>query len=153
MRFEPFERIWLRVTKADTGCWLWTVHLSKDGYGKYAGGTAHRRVYELLVEPIPDGVHLHHKCMNPRCVNPAHLEPVTASQNNRERRRQPTEGRGLRTHCTNGHEYTPENTTYVEGRGRRCRACDRLRMRRNRLSVRAAQNAERQDILDLWGTA
>ena len=81
MRFEPFERIWLRVTKADTGCWLWTGHLSKDGYGKYAGGTAHRRVYELLVEPIPDGLHLHHKCINPRCVNPAHLEEVTYAEN------------------------------------------------------------------------
>jgi hypothetical protein len=39
-------------------------------------------------------------------------------------------GRPPRTHCRNGHEYTPENT-YINCDGhRRCRACARLNTRR-----------------------
>ena len=34
-----------------------------------------------------------------------------------------------RTHCKNGHEYTPENTNLV-GNRRRCRTCDREYQRR-----------------------
>jgi hypothetical protein len=37
-----------------------------------------------------------------------------------------------RTHCRNGHEYTPENT-YIQPNGhRRCRVCARLNTRRSR---------------------
>jgi hypothetical protein len=36
-----------------------------------------------------------------------------------------------RTHCKNGHEFTPENTRMETG-WRRCRACGRLKMRRRK---------------------
>jgi hypothetical protein len=42
---------------------------------------AHRFAYELLVGPIPEGLVIDHLCRNRRCVNPAHLEPVTAEEN------------------------------------------------------------------------
>lgn len=35
---------------------------------------------------IAPGMHIDHKCRNPRCVNPAHLEPVTPSENMRRGR-------------------------------------------------------------------
>jgi hypothetical protein len=44
---------------------------------------AHRVVYEILVGPIPSGLQLDHICSVPWCVNPDHLEPVTAKENTR----------------------------------------------------------------------
>lgn len=109
------------------------------------GSLAHRYAYTTEVGPIPHGLEIDHvchtrdlsckagkHCLHRRCVNPAHLEPVTHAENNRRRHdlsevaaatigaRQRT-----KTHCPQSHEYTPENT-YVDKRGsRNCRACRR----------------------------
>jgi hypothetical protein len=74
------------------GCWLWGGPNFK-GYGRvcYAGryASAHRWVYELCVEPIPDEMELDHICLNPPCCNPDHLEVVTKLENlSRKRPRQ-----------------------------------------------------------------
>lgn len=81
------EQFWMRVDKADAeGCWLWTGAVVGDGYGRFSHDLyAHRYAYELLVGPIPDGLHIDHLCRTPLCVNPAHMEPVTAAENNRRR--------------------------------------------------------------------
>jgi hypothetical protein len=47
---------------------------------------AHRWAYEHFIGPIPAGLEIDHLCRVRHCVNPAHLEPVTKSEN---RRRQP----------------------------------------------------------------
>jgi hypothetical protein len=39
-----------------------------------------RRLYETRVAPIPAGLHLHHACGNPWCVNCDHIIPVTRRQ-------------------------------------------------------------------------
>lgn len=121
----PEERFWAQVEQTQT-CWLWTGHLV-SGYGRFwlNGNSlqAHRYSYELLVGPIPDGLHLDHVvdrgCTHTNCVNPAHLEPVTPGENTRRQRRHTQ-----RTHCVNGHPY--ENN---RGAGRRCIICHRERMR------------------------
>ena len=86
-------RFWSYVTKTDT-CWFWSGPKSKTnrpnakyyGYLEIDGKNikAHRFSYELLVGPIPDGLTLDHlagKCSSTLCVNPKHLEPVTAEVN------------------------------------------------------------------------
>lgn len=122
--FERFE-------ERENGCWDWRLSLVK-GYGvvnidgkKVA---AHRFVYELCEGPIPEGLTLDHLCRNRRCVNPAHLEPVTGRENT-------LRGEGLaarqarQTHCIHGHPFDEANTGYHKTGARYCRACDRERRR------------------------
>lgn len=118
----------------ENGCWDWVGALNADGYGlaTVAPGVrrsrqAHRIMYQKLVGPIPEGLQLDHLCRNRKCVNPGHLEPVTAMENTHR-------GTGLtaqnarKTHCKKGHAFDITNThAYSDKgkRGRRCRACGR----------------------------
>jgi len=73
-----------RVSIDDNGCWNsgWSV---KQGWTKIwhrgAMQYVHRVMYEEDVGPIPDGLEIDHLCRNRACCNPAHLEPVTHSEN------------------------------------------------------------------------
>lgn len=136
------ERWWAKVDQngplvLDTVCWLWTGHCWQNGYGAIANQKrdhlAHRVGYELLVGPIPEGLQLDHLCRNRRCVNPAHLEPVT----NQENRRRYTV---LITHCPKGHPYD-ETNTYVRLGKRNCRICCQASTRLRKQRVRAARMA------------
>ena len=116
-----------RTTVLESGCWVWNLHLDRKGYGRatyrgVAGSLAHRIAYERLVGPVPEGMQLDHLCNNPRCVSPNHLEPVTNAENARR-------AAARRTHCQNGHEYTPANA-YVRGATRYCRRCNAEAVRR-----------------------
>lgn len=68
-----------------TPCWIWQKAIGKAGYGNvHADGTtrnAHRVYYERWRGAVPAGMQLDHLCRNRACVNPAHLEPVTALVN------------------------------------------------------------------------
>jgi hypothetical protein len=118
---------------ASGDCWEWTGTLDPKGYGVIGRGGrgagnigAHRAVWELLVGPIPDGLQLDHLCRNHACVNPDHLEPVTAEENKRR-------GFGLavlhslRDTCPSGHPK--DGVTYLkDGTSHRyCKTCARLK--------------------------
>lgn len=131
-------------------CWEWQGTVSQGGYGRcwvplsvaqQSSMAVHRLVYEFLVGHIPDGLQLDHLCRNRVCCNPDHLEPVTPRENVM-RSYAPTRFFAEQTHCSRGHEYTPENTYYRPNkpRFRYCRAC----MRRFRREKNARRKAERQ---------
>jgi hypothetical protein len=128
------DRFWRLVDKTDT-CWNFTGSTAR-GYGqfsvqvapgKWKSRRAHRVAYELLVGPIPEGLQLDHLCRNRRCVNPDHLEPVT-NRVNTLRGVTIVAAHAGKTHCDNGHEFTPENTYVYMATGyphRQCRVCHR----------------------------
>lgn len=126
----------------DTGCHVWTGALDPQGYGRIfvsgqGNGHAYVQAFLLAGGTIPAGYTLDHLCRNRRCVNPAHLEPVTRGAN-------VLRGEGItavnarKTHCKRGHEFTPDNT-YRTGRGGRgCRTCKREYERDRQRRVRLA---------------
>ena len=103
----PEDRFWAKVDKngplpegkPELGpCWVWRAALL-EGYAAFTLNhghvTGHLFAYRLLVDEVPDGMQLDHvchtvsietcpggeQCRHRRCVNPAHLEPVTALTN------------------------------------------------------------------------
>jgi hypothetical protein len=82
MRLELERRI---SPEPNTGCWLWVGNKNDRGYGvvplEGKIRKAHRAVYESERGPIPEGLTLDHLCRIRCCVNPDHLEPVTAMEN------------------------------------------------------------------------
>ena len=70
------------------GCWVWMGAANKHGYGLIGRGRrgdgnekAHRAAYRLYRGDIPEKKIMLHKCGNPNCVNPWHLEPGTHKEN------------------------------------------------------------------------
>lgn len=133
------DRLMHRRQVDDRGCWLWLGHIGSEGYGGIAINSVtksvHRVAYETFVGPIPVGMVLDHLCRVRACFNPDHLEPVTQRTNVMRSPLAPTALYAARTHCNNGHEFTPENTFVYDrpspskGTARRCRTCQRATVR------------------------
>lgn len=160
----PEDRFWSRVDKngpvpeglPEMGpCWLWTGAL-REGYANFnlnnKSVDAHRIAYLWLVGAIPEGKQLDHlchtvsidtckggeTCHHRRCVNPAHLDPVTGVTN-AMRGLSPHALNARKTHCPKGHPYDEENT-YINSEGQRiCRICQARRMREWYQRKRAAE--------------
>lgn len=155
-RADNPERIKVRfLSKVDRGgpiphrrpelgrCWLWTAYSLPSGYGTFnawarRGLLAHRVSYEIFVGPIPDGFQVDHLCVNPRCVNPVHLEAVTGLENNR-RSNSISARHARKSHCKNGHPFDEANTRVSKRGGRECRTCHRERAREARRMRREAE--------------
>ena len=118
-------RFWSRVQiGADDECWPWLGSRDSWGYGAFCWSrkplrqtTAHRIAFILRRGRPAFGLELDHLCRNRKCCNPSHLEPVTHAENIRRG------GPATKTHCVNGHEFTPENTRQRARGGRECRTC------------------------------
>src|SRR4030043_361681 len=82
------KRFWNKVNKTDD-CWIWTAYCNKKEYGCFKfqdkSELAHRVSWIIHNGPIPNGLHVLHKCDNPPCVRPDHLFLGTDKDNANDR--------------------------------------------------------------------
>ena len=144
------ERFFAKVNKTET-CWLWIGATNHLGYGQLWDvdtkrvDMAHRVSVRMSGREIPDGWEVDHLCRIPSCVNPEHLEPVTHAVNMERAPASAIQFQRAKTHCPQGHEYTPDNiykkTNSSGGISRECRACKADAQRRYRAKKRARRLA------------
>lgn len=158
-------RILGNMTVAENGCWLPNMKAQRGGYTYFVrdggrGQLAHRAAYEILVGPIPAGMHLDHlchtrdetcragvRCPHRKCINPEHLEIVPPAENTRRGRcgEVLAAKERAKTHCPSGHPYDAENTYIsVTTGGRCCRECNRARTRARSLRNRGLPDPRRK---------
>lgn len=133
LSYLPLEqRLWPNVAPLSLdACWPWNGsvvsrnrgRITNDGRLQYV----HKLIWEMLNGPVPEGLELDHLCRNPNCVNPRHLEAVTHQENIRRGDNRTNNALANKTHCPQGHEYTPENTYYQPKMptSRHCKICRR----------------------------
>ena len=82
------EQFWKTVDKTDSGCWLWSGYINRNGYGQQYWRDSpelgivkyvHRFAWELTFGS-PPSKELHHSCKVRHCVNPARLVEVTRKE-------------------------------------------------------------------------
>lgn len=126
---KDLARFWSRVGKTNN-CWLWTGGQKGAGYGRFSFKSedilAHRFSYELFKGEIPIELEIDHLCRVRNCVNPDHLEAVTRKVNVL-RGDSFSATNSKKTHCKQGHEFTPENT-YQYSKQRKCKTCTKERL-------------------------
>ena len=76
--------------EAETGCFRCVDRFfDKDGYPRCRMNgenvSASRYVYSMIHGKIEDGMVIRHKCDNPKCINPLHLEIGTHADNMKDR--------------------------------------------------------------------
>jgi hypothetical protein len=111
-----------------------SLHTDKGGYKRVTlkvAGVArshlvHHLVLESFVGPKPDGMECLHGNDIPDDNRLANLKWGTSSENSYDIVRHGNHHNANKTHCVNGHEFTPENTI-PNGEGRGCRTCNRER--------------------------
>jgi hypothetical protein len=116
------------VIKGQTGPRYLTVSLCYP-VGVQRTEPVHRLVARTFIGPRPDGLVIRHLDGNSLNNHISNLVYGTESQNARDRRTHGTDAELRKTHCPQGHGYTPENTMYERSGKRKCRTCVLARKR------------------------
>lgn len=108
------------------------VSLSRQGVNHHRW--VHRLVLESFVGPCPDGMEGCHENGDPTDTRLTNLRWDTRSANSRDAVRHGTNWQTKKTHCAQGHEFSPENTIWITEPGRRtwrrCKTCKRSNYRK-----------------------
>lgn len=114
-------------------CKLSLIGIDPNGYSNvsYLGGKerAHRVAWIEVNGPIPKGLEVRHVCHVRNCKEITHLLLGTHSDNMNDSAKagRLSGPKKKKSHCKNGHKFTPENTYNTPDGRRRCRTCDRER--------------------------
>lgn len=143
------ELFWPKVDVGWThDCWEWKASTLSNGYGQFSAGRirgmsvlAHRISYSMI-KGDPGELQIDHLCHNKKCVNPAHLEAVTAQENTQRAHDDGLisdyrNGNSAKTHCKNGHPFHGENLVISYKGDRICRACRNKYSRERQAAIRA----------------
>lgn len=112
-------------------------------YGKMTNFRVHQLVALAFLGPTPEGLEVCHKDGDQLNNDVSNLKFDTHRRNTQERVEHGHHWQANKTHCVNGHEFTPGNTRIRSDGTRACRECGRAKDRRRR----ARQVAERETIL------
>lgn len=132
-------------------CWIWHGPTMKNGYGYMSVGSkcdgsrkkilAHRLSYFLHYGEMPhSNIDICHNCDVRDCVNPVHLFAGSRTDNMRDAQRKRRLGGQNKTHCKNGHEFTPDNTYISRNTQRHCRSCAINRAQLHRRNAKRNSN-------------
>lgn len=148
---EKFEERILPLLEEKNGCLEWSgCKYNSKGYGYISIGNVGYRVHRIAYafanqREVVSSEFICHTCDNPKCCNPEHLWIGDNDMNSldRDQKGRQKSNHENKTHCPNGHPYSPENTyVYPSGRHRDCKECHKLACRR----YRARKKAEKQKI-------
>lgn len=122
-----FRRLEGRKQVTETGCWEFTGHLVNGyGYLRWQGATI--GIHRLVASAV-HGMDLRnptlvarHKCDNPPCFNPDHIEPGTQLDNQRDRRERNPDV--LPPVCKRGHAREGNYRQLPNGKSY-CQPCNR----------------------------
>jgi hypothetical protein len=102
MKQSTEDRFWSKVDKSggQDACWPWTRKPNTGGYGQFSIGRGknirvNRAAFLFSGGPIPEGLHVLHKCDNPMCCNPKHLFVGTHADNMADRSKKNRQARLL----------------------------------------------------------
>jgi HNH endonuclease len=113
MTHEDFARMSKYIVAGDSGCWLWTGRTNGKDYAQTTVGSkkayVYRVLYVYLKGSFPQGTEVDHLCRVRRCVNPAHIEPVT-HQENMKRGKTISALNLQKSTCPQGHAYSGTNS-------------------------------------------
>jgi hypothetical protein len=135
---STYERLIAKVRQDDhgPGCLEWVGAYRGPGCspGAVAKGGGYPTMWDSAQERVryvhiiacelegrfcPPGFQHDHICSNHACVNPAHIRFVTPHQNAVENNASPFAKNHRKTHCINGHPFSPENTAIKRTTGPR----------------------------------